>query len=46
MSPVPILSIQKCIEMLGQNEGKALHRELLDSKFRLAASLLDQINFL
>lgn len=46
MSAVITPSILKCIEVLGENEGKSIHRELVKSEFRSAASLKDQIKYL
>ena len=43
MSSVLIPSIQKCISILGDIDGKALHKELLKSVFRWAESLGAQI---
>ena len=46
MSAVITPSILKCIEVLGDNEGKSIHKELVKSEFRSAASLKDQIKYL
>ena len=43
---VSIPTIQRCIDILGQDEGEKLHKLMTRSDFRCAQSLLEQINYL
>ncbi len=44
--PLSIPPISRCIEIFGQSEGVAIHKELGSSEFRAANSLHDQLLFL
>ena len=43
---VAIPSIERCIEIFGEVDGKSVHKELLRSNFRSATSLKNQLQYL
>lgn len=45
-TPVPIPTIDKCIEVLGRNEGPSIHNILLKIEFRSATNLKDQLEYI